>query len=91
MSYRYRAAERFWTNFYRLSPSQKDAARAAWQIFKVNPFDPRLRPHKIHSLSAHYGRAIHAIEIEGDLRCTFYVEGDTVVTLTIGTHAIYRE
>jgi hypothetical protein len=91
MNYRYRATERFWTNFYRLSPSQKDAARAAWKIFRVNPFDPRLRPHKIHSLSAHYGRPIHAIEIEGNLRCTFYIEGDTVVTLTIGTHAIYRD
>ncbi len=90
MSYRYRATERFWTNFYRLSPPQKEAVREAWRIFKVNPFDSRLRPHKIQRLSAHYGRTIHAIEIEGDLRCTFYVEGDSVITLTIGTHAIYR-
>jgi hypothetical protein len=89
MSYRYRATERFWTNFYRLGPSQKEATRKAWEIFKVNPFDPRLRPHKIQRLSAHYGRTIHAIEIEGNLRCTFYVEGDAIVTLTIGTHAIY--
>jgi len=90
MSYRYRATERFWTNFYRLAPAQKESARRAWTIFKENPFDPRLRPHKIHRLSAHYGRIIYAIEIEGDLRCTFYVEGDTVVSLTIGTHDVYR-
>ncbi|MGA2139909.1 MAG: hypothetical protein ABSH14_13715 [Verrucomicrobiia bacterium] len=90
MSYRYRATERFWTNFYRLSPSQKEATRAAWKIFKVNPFDPRLRPHKIQRLSGHYGRTIHAIEIEGDLRSIFCVEGDTVISLTIGTHAIYQ-
>jgi len=91
MSYRYRAAERFWTNFYRLSPAQKQSARKAWKIFKEDPFDPRLRTHKIHRLSAHYGRAVYAVEIEGDLRSTFYIEAQTVISLTIGTHAIYRQ
>ena len=57
MSYRYRAAERFWTNFYRLGSAQKQSARNAWKIFKEDPFDPRLNTHKIHRLSAHYGRA----------------------------------
>jgi hypothetical protein len=39
MSYRYRAVEPFWTQFYRLSAGQKEAARNAWKIFKTNPFD----------------------------------------------------
>lgn len=91
MKYRYRAVERFWTSFYRLKPSQKDAARRAWKIFKIDPFDPRLRAHKIHLLSAHYGRTIYAVEIEEDLRSTFYLDGETVVSLVIGTHTIYRE
>ncbi len=56
MKYRYRAAERFWTSFYRLSPAQKESVRKAWKIFKEDPFDPRLRTHKIQSLSAHYRR-----------------------------------
>jgi hypothetical protein len=30
------------------------------------------------------------VVIEEDLRSTFYVDGDTVVSLTIGTHEIYR-
>lgn len=90
MKYRYRTVERFWTSFYRLSPEQKDSSRRAWEIFKEDPFDPRLRTHKIQRLSAQYGRTIYAVEIEGDLRSTFYLEGEMVVSLVIGTHAIYK-
>jgi hypothetical protein len=91
MRYRYRAVERFWTSFYRLSPAQKEAARRAWKIFKENPFDPRLGTHRIHRLSAHYGRTIYAVEIEGDLRSTFYLDGDQAVSLIIGRHDVYKE
>jgi len=91
MNYRYRSVERFWTDFYRLPPAQKEAARKAWEIFKQNPFDARLGTHRIHRLSAHFGRTLYAVVIEGDLRSTFYLDGDTVVSLTIGTHAIYKE
>ena len=90
MKYRYRAVERFWTSFYRLSPVQKESARKAWEIFKENPFDSRLRTHKIQSLSAYYGCTIYAVEIEGDLRSTFCLDGETVVSLIIGTHDIYK-
>lgn len=90
MSYRFKASETFWRNFYRLADGQKAAVRRAWRIFKVNPFDPRLRVHKIHALSAKSGKTIHALTIEADLRAVFFVEGDTVFTVDIGTHAIYR-
>ena len=53
MKYRYRAVERFWTSFYRLSAEQKESARKAWKIFKENPFAPSLGTHKIERLSAH--------------------------------------
>ena len=90
MKYRHGAVERFWTSFYRLSPAQKESARKAWKIFKEDPFDARLRTHKIHRLSATYGRTIYAVEIEGDLRSLFYLDGETVVSLIIGTHDIYK-
>ena len=90
MSYRFKPTENFWQSFYDLPPNEKESVRRAWEIFKQNPFDPRLRPHKIHRLSAHYGRTIHAVDIEGDLRAVFYVDGDCVVTLDVGTHDIYR-
>ena len=90
MKYRFRAVERFWTSFYRLPPAAKELARSAWKIFKEDSFDPRLGTHKIQRLSAYYGRTIYAVKIEGDLRSTFYLDGETVVSLTIGTHDIYK-
>ena len=89
MKYRNRATETFWENFYRLSPSQKESARRAWEFFKQNSFDARLRPHKIHRLSSIMKRSVHAVVIEGDLRVVFYIEADTIVSFNIGTHAIY--
>jgi mRNA-degrading endonuclease YafQ of YafQ-DinJ toxin-antitoxin module len=90
MNYRFKATQRFWESFYALSPTQKDSTRRAWKIFKENPFDPRLRSHKIYKLSARYSRTIYAVEVEADLRVVFYIEGDVVVTVDIGSHAIYR-
>ena len=90
MKYRYLATERFWASFYRLSPEQKESVRNVWRIFKEDPFDPRLRTHKIQRLSAHFGHTIYAVEIEGDLRSAFYLEGDTVMSLIVGTHDIYK-
>jgi len=90
MKYRFKPTQGFWESFYQLSPSQKDSTRRAWKIFKENPFDPRLRSHKIHRLSARYGRTIYAAEIEADLRVVFYVDRDTVVTVDIGSHDLYR-
>jgi Txe/YoeB family toxin of Txe-Axe toxin-antitoxin module len=90
MKYRFRAVEAFWTSFYRLSPADKESARKAWNIFKEDPFDPRLGAHKIQQLSAYYRRTIYAVRITGDLRLTFCLDGQTVVSLTIGTHDIYK-
>jgi len=90
MKYHYRPTENFWESFYDLSPGQKDSTRRAWKIFKENPFDPRLRTHKIHRLSAAYSRTIYAVEIESDLRAVFFIEDDCIVTVDIGTHDIYK-
>jgi hypothetical protein len=90
MKYRFRAAKSFWRSWSKLSEEQQMAARRLFPIFKLNPFDPRLRTHKIQRLSAHYGRTIYAVEIAADLRATFYVDGETVWSVSIGTHAIYK-
>ena len=58
MKYRFKPTQRFWESFYALSPSQKESTRRAWKIFQENPFDPRLRPHKIHKLSARFNKTI---------------------------------
>jgi len=90
VKYRFRAAKSFRRASARLTSEEKRLAVAAFKIFKQNPFDPRLRPHKIHKLSAIYGKTIHAVEIAGDLRAAFYVEGNIVWSVDIGDHKIYR-
>jgi mRNA-degrading endonuclease YafQ of YafQ-DinJ toxin-antitoxin module len=90
MKFRFKASRTFWKAFTKLPERQQASAKAAFKIFKANPFDPRLRTHKINSLSAYYGKTTYAAEIEGDLRAAFYVEGDVIFTVDIGSHAIYR-
>ncbi len=90
MKYRFRATRAFWNSFEKLPAQQQRRARKAFFIFKQNPFDPRLRSHKIHKLSARYARVIYATKIEEDLRVVFYIEGDVVTTVDIGSHDLYR-
>jgi hypothetical protein len=85
VKYRFRAAKSFRRALAKLAPEEKRLAAASFKIFKQNPFDPRLRPHKIHKLSAIYGKTIHAIEIAGDLRAAFYIEGNVVWSVDIET------
>ena len=90
MARRYRATPQFWRSYRKLTDMQMESARLAWKIFKADPFDSRLRTHRIASLSARFGRTIHSVWIEGDLRAVFYLDGADVVSVDIGTHAIYR-
>lgn len=90
MTYRYQVVPTFWKKFYARPAPQKESVRRVWKIFKHDPFDPRLRAHKINSLSAEYRRTIYAVEIEGDLRAVFFIKADQIVTVDIGTHEIYR-
>jgi mRNA-degrading endonuclease YafQ of YafQ-DinJ toxin-antitoxin module len=90
MKYRFRTAKSFRRALSRLTESQKKSAKEAFRIFREDPFDSQLRTHKIHKLSAAYGKTIYSVCIEGDLRAVFYLEGDTVWSVDIGSHAIYR-
>lgn len=89
MNYRYRAVERFWKSFYRLSDSQKESVRRAWSVFKTDPFHPSLDTHEIHALSARARHTIYSVVIEADLRVIFRIDDDWVTTLDVGTHRIY--
>lgn len=90
MNYNFEATEEFWRAFYALSSTQKGSVRRAWVIFKANPFDPRLGTHKIQRLSARYRTTVYSVVIEADLRVVFMIRGDTIFTLDLGTHDIYR-
>ncbi len=90
MNYQYRAIEKFWKSFYRLSPAQKESVRRAWAAFKTDPFDPALGTHEIHELSARAKHTIYSVVIESDLRVIFRIDGAWVTSLDVGTHRMYR-
>jgi hypothetical protein len=50
MKYRFRATRAFWRSFGKLPVQEQRRARDVFIIFKQNPFDPRLRSHKIQKL-----------------------------------------
>jgi hypothetical protein len=56
VKFRFRVAKPFLRDLRKLHPAQYAAALKTYRIFKQNPFDPRLRTHKIHRLSAQYGK-----------------------------------
>jgi len=90
VNYRFRAAKSFRRALAKLPPDKKRNAKAAFLIFKKDPFDPRLCTHKIHKLSAAYGKTIYAVCVEADLRAIFYIDVATIWGVDIGSHAIYR-
>jgi Txe/YoeB family toxin of Txe-Axe toxin-antitoxin module len=86
----FKATEHFWRKFYSLPREQKKSVREKWQLFKHDPFDPRLGTHKINSLSARMKKTVWSVVIESDLRVVFVINGDVFTTIDLGTHAIYR-
>lgn len=88
--FEFKASERFWKCFNALSPSDKKQVRAKYLLFKVDPFDKRLGARKIALLSSRYKKIVDGLHIAGDLIVTFYIEGNVVYTLTIGTHDVYK-
>jgi mRNA-degrading endonuclease YafQ of YafQ-DinJ toxin-antitoxin module len=90
VNYRFKTTPTFRKALRGLTASQKDSARRVFAIFRNDPFDARLRTHKIHSLSTRFRRTVYSVWVEGDLRAVFYLDGDMVVSVDIGTHAIYR-
>lgn len=91
MKYRFATTPSFKKALAKLDGFQKKSAKKAFAVFKENPFDPRLRTHKIHRLSARLGRTIYSVWVEKDLRALFYLENDIVVTIDIGSHRMYRD
>lgn len=90
MKYRFKTTPSFRKALGKLTAGQKESARKAFAIFKADPFDPRLRTHKIHGLSVRFGRTIYSVWVEADLRAVFYLDGEIVVSVDVGAHSIYR-
>jgi hypothetical protein len=89
VSYQFQATEKFWKEFYALSPEQKEVVRAKWETFKADPCHPTLDTHIVWPLSAIARHLIYSAVIEKDLRITFRIDGNLVTSLRVGTHKIY--
>jgi hypothetical protein len=78
--------------FEGLGAKQQALAKKIYNdIFRHNPFDSRLKTHKIHKLSSRYKKNVFSATLEGNFKVTFYKsDSQTVVAVDIGTHDIYK-
>src|SRR6266550_6827569 len=76
----------FWRSFGKLSAQQQRNARRRFLFSNRTLFIRACVPTR----STNSPPVIYAAEIEADLRVLFYIEGDVVVTVDIGSHALYR-
>lgn len=89
-AYTFKRTPQFRRSFDDLSPDEQTAARKAFAIFKTNPFDPRLRTHKINRLSALHKKTVYSVAILNNLRAVFHMDGSVVTSLDIGSHDVYK-
>jgi mRNA-degrading endonuclease YafQ of YafQ-DinJ toxin-antitoxin module len=68
----------------KLSPKVKQKLRERLELFRLNPTDPRLRMHALHSP---YGGS-YSIDITGDYRAIYVLVDDATALFThIGTRS----
>jgi toxin HigB-1 len=78
---------RFARKFKKLPKNVKEKAYGLEKIFRKNPFDSRLKTHKLHGTLKDFW----AISISFEYRIGFtFVSGNLVRFHDIGTHDIYK-
>jgi hypothetical protein len=80
----------FWREYESLSAEKRKAADAMFVRFKKNPFAEGLGTHKIVRLSALHKEPVWSVPILGNLRALFVIRGETVLSISIGDHSIYK-
>lgn len=77
----------FERQYQRVPKRVREAARERERIFRENPFDPRLRTHKLHGKE----REAWAFSITKAYRIKFvFIAASHVLFLEIGTHELYK-
>jgi len=77
----------FLKSFQKLPRSIQAQAKKKDEWFRQNPFDPRLRTHKLKGELA----GVWAYSINREYRALFrFLNGDEVLYYDIGTHDIYK-
>lgn len=77
----------FLRHYHKLELALQECAEAKENIFQQNPFDSRLKTHKLH------GRLnnLWAFSVTAKIRIVFeFEEKQTVIFHAVGTHDIYK-
>jgi addiction module RelE/StbE family toxin len=77
--------KKFIRQFEKLRKDEQKRVNDALELFKENPFAPKLRNH---ALSGKYNK-IRSISVGGDIRLHYYEKDDkvTIIFIEIGTHS----
>ena len=77
----------FEKHYRKLPKEAKERAKNKEKIFRENPFDPRLRTHKLHGKE----KEVWAFWIDYVYRIKFiFLSDQEVLFLDVGTHEIYK-
>jgi addiction module RelE/StbE family toxin len=78
---------KFARQFKKLSKEEKESALKAEKLFRKNPFDSKLKTHKLHGTMRDYW----AFSISYNYRIGFtFVDGNMVRFHAVGSHDIYK-
>jgi len=82
-----RVSPRFEKHYRKLPKRIKEIAKKKEKIFRDNPFDPRLKTHKLSGKH----KEVWAFWITYSYRIKFlFLSDEEVLYLEIGTHEIYK-
>ncbi|MEK7481140.1 MAG: type II toxin-antitoxin system mRNA interferase toxin, RelE/StbE family [Patescibacteria group bacterium] len=87
MAFRILYAPEFKRDYQKLTPELKQRLKVLGVLFEHNPFDPRLRTHKLTGKL--HGRWSFSLDYRN--RALFcFLPGGAVLLLRVGDHSIYR-
>lgn len=82
-----RISSLFEKHYKKLPKEIKERAKEKEKIFRENPFDPRLKTHKLHGKE----KEVWAFWVNPIYRIKFiFLSDEEVLFLDIGTHKIYK-
>lgn len=80
-------SSKFKRQFKKLPREVKESAVKCEKLFRVNPFDPKLKTHKLHGTMREYW----AFSISYSYRIGFtFVDGSLVRFHAVGSHDMYK-
>lgn len=77
---------RFKESYERLPSSIKKKAELIENVFRDNPFDPRIKTHKLHGKLKNQW----SFSINREYRILFEFDNKDVIFLDIGSHKLYK-